>query len=119
MRLSVRQLRRVIRESILKEYSILDGPYAPHVNQKKHQQAMDRLRIDAMDFANTAGPASILQRMEYSYPDFVSMCSQQLESPNIGALDEEEIFAECCLEYCHDMSEKQINRFVASMHSPG
>ena len=111
MRLSIRQLRRVIRESILKEYSILDGPYEPHVNQKKHAQAMDRLRIDVMDFANTAGPASILQRMEYSYPDFVDMCT------SMGVTDDDEQgFVDCAVEYCHNMSEKEINKFVASMH---
>ena len=110
MRLTTRQLRKIIRESIL------NGPFEPHVNQKKHAQAMERLRLDAMDFAETAGPQSLMDRLQYQYPDFVAMCTQEMEGPNVGALDDEETFVECCVEYCHDMSEKQINRFVASMH---
>ena len=112
MRLTVKQLRRVIRESILKEYSILDGPYEPHVNQKHHAKAMQDLRRDALEFANTAGPASVLAgSMQYSHPEFVSMCQE------MGVTDDDEqLFADCAVEYCNDMSEKQINQFVAAMY---
>ena len=118
MKLSVRQLKHIIRKSILQEHSIIDGPYEPHVNQKNHAQAMNRLRRDAMEFAGTVGPDQVLNNMERKgQREFVAMCRQELEGPNIGRLDNEEIFVECCVEYCHGMSEKQINRFVASMYS--
>ena len=113
MRLKIKQLRRIIQESIL------NGPYEPHVNQKKHAQAMSRLRRDAMDFASTAGPQNLMDRLQYKYPDFVDDCEARAEANGLVLDDSEDLFVQCVVDYCRDMSEKQINRFVASMHSPG
>lgn len=118
MKIKIKQLRRIIRESILQEYSIINGPYEPHVNKKKHAQAMRDVEYFARDIANTTGPGLALERMAYSYPDFVEDCESRALSNNMSAGEvPEEIFIQCAIDYCHDFSEKQINKFLTAMRT--
>ena len=115
MRLKLNQLRRVIRRSILKEYKILDGPFEPHVNQKKHAAAMRDVELFASEIANTTGPGLALERMAMSYPDFVDDCEARAEANGLAPDDAEDLFVQCAVDYCHDFSEKEINRFLTAM----
>ena len=111
MRLTKRQLRKIIRESIL------NGPYEPHVNQKHHARAMKDVEYFARDIAETTGPGLALERMAYSYPDFVDDCEARCAANGTAPDDSEEIFIQCAIDYCHDFSEKQINKFLTAMRT--
>ena len=110
MRLKIKQLRRIIRESIL------NGPYAPEVNQRNHQRAMKDVYLFARDIAETSGPGLALERLaQYrQYRDFVDDCEARHSGP--GEVPNE-VFLDCAVDYCHDMSEKQINKFLTAMRA--
>ena len=113
MRITTRQLRRIIRESILQ------GPYEPHVNEKKHAAAMKDVERFVRDIANTTGPGLALERMAQhrQYRDFVDDCEARHEANGLGRDDAPELFVQCAVDYCHDFSEKQINRFLTAMRT--
>ena len=101
MRLTKRQLKRIIREeySRLKRRGLIREPYAPG-------SAMSQLQYFARNKVESAGWEMILGNMEqYDKGEFVRFCE------DCGCSSDEQML-QCILDYAEGMSDREIDQFT-------
>ena len=116
MRLTKRQLKRIIREeySRLKRRGLIkealgDGTFLEPQHTKAEpqpQDPMEHLKFFVTNIAETAGFETMLRNLEsYDRGAFVDYCDE------CGCSSDQE-FIQCALEYAESMSDREIDAFT-------
>lgn len=101
MRLTKRQLKRIIREEYarLKRRGLIQENYAPG-------SAMSELKFFARDKVESAGWETILRNMEmYDRGDFVRFCEE------CGCSSDAQM-QQCILDYADGMDDREVESFT-------